>query len=127
MPTILDPTLYDRVKREADKIYKKPSAYKSGWIVKTYKSRGGRYADDNKPKNLGRWFKEEWGDIGNAEYPVYRPFKRISKATPLTAYEIDPEQAEKQIALKQQIKGEKNLPPFVPMEYPYLLNNKMFR
>lgn len=112
MPIILDQPLYDSIKKEADKIYEKPSAYKSGWIVKTYKSRGGKYGEDNKPKNLGRWFKEDWGDIGGKEYPVYRPFKRISKDTPLTAYEIDPEQAKKQIALKQDIKGEANLPPF---------------
>jgi len=28
-------------------------------IVKTYKSMGGRYADDNKPTNLKRWFEEK--------------------------------------------------------------------
>lgn len=112
MPTILDQSLYDRVRREADKIYDKPSAYKSGWIVKTYKERGGRYADDNKPKDLERWFKEKWGDIGGRKYPVYRPFKRVSAKTPLTASEIDPKHAQEQIELKQDIKGEKNLPKF---------------
>ena len=35
--------LYEEVKAEADTIYKKPSAYKSGFIVKTYKQRGGKY------------------------------------------------------------------------------------
>jgi hypothetical protein len=112
MPYILDQKLYDSVKAEADKIYKKPSAYKSGYIVKTYKSRGGRYENDNKPRNLGRWFQEEWKDIGGSNYPVYRPTKRINKSTPLTASEIDPIQAKKQIELKQKIKGNKNLPPF---------------
>ena len=73
---------------------------------------GGKYADDKKPKNLQRWFKEEWGDIGNKDYPVYRPFKRISKDTPLTKDEIDPKQAKTQIELKQEIKGKANLPPF---------------
>ena len=43
---------------------------------------------------------------------MYRPTKRISKDTPLTADEIDPIQAIKQIALKQKIKGTKNLPKF---------------
>jgi len=112
MPVILDQLLYDSIKKEADKIYEKPSAYKSGWIVKTYKQRGGTYQDDNKPRNLGRWFKEDWADIGGKDYPVFRPFKRVSKETPLTAYEIDPEQAKKQIALKQEIKGRANLPAF---------------
>lgn len=113
MPIVLDQSLYNRVKAEADEKYSKPSAYKSGWIVKTYKNRGGRYKDDDKPKNLKRWFKEGWADIGNKAYPVYRPTKRISKDTPLTATEIDPADAVKQIALKQQIKGNKNLPPFI--------------
>lgn len=113
MPLILDQELYDEVKAEANKIYDRPSAYKSGWIVKTYKDRGGKYADDNKPKPLRRWFREEWGDIGGQDYPVYRPFKRISKDTPLTASEIDPKQAVNQINLKQIYKSNKNLPKFI--------------
>jgi len=112
MPIILDQELYNKVRKEADEIYTKPSAYKSGWIVKTYKQRGGRYKDDNKPKDLERWFKEDWGDIGGKKYPVYRPFKRVSAKTPLTASEIDPKQAKEQIKLKQEIKGSANLSPF---------------
>lgn len=113
MPIIEDPKLYEVVKRKADNIYGKPSAYKSGWIVKTYKEMGGTYKDDNKPKDLKRWFKEDWGDIGGKDYPVYRPFKRVSSKTPLTAFEIDPEEAKKQIKLKQRIKGDFNLPKFL--------------
>ena len=112
MPTILDQKLYDQVKKEADEKYSKPSAYKSGWIVKTYKERGGKYADDGKPKNLARWYKEDWKDIGGEDYPVYRPTKRINKSTPLTATEIDPKQLKSQIKIKQYIKGMSNLPPF---------------
>jgi hypothetical protein len=113
MPKILNQSLYNKVKQEADVIYKKPSAYKSGWIVKTYKQRGGKYADDDKPKNLKRWYSEKWVSISDDnEYPVYRPTKKISKDTPLTTSEIDPIQAQEQIKLKQKIKGEKNLPKF---------------
>lgn len=112
MPIVVNKELYNQVKNEANKIYGKPSAYKSGWIVKTYKHRGGAYKDDNKHKTLERWFKEEWGDIGQQNYPVYRPFIRITKDTPLTVSEIDPIQAREQIKLKQVIKGEANLPPF---------------
>ena len=112
MPIVEDQQLYNAVKRDADRVYGKPSAYKSGWIVRTYKQRGGTYADDNKSKDLKRWFKEDWKDIGGQDYPVYRPTKRVSKDTPLTADEIDPIQAKKQIALKQKIKGEANLPKF---------------
>ena len=114
MPIILDQALYNRIKKEADQVYRKPSAYKSGYIIKRYKEEGGEYANDNKPKNLKRWFEEEWGDIGGKEYPVYRPTKRVSSETPLTASEIDPVQAREQIKLKQKIKGEANLPPFLP-------------
>lgn len=112
MPTPLDKTLYEKVKKEADKVYSKPSAYKSGYIVKKYKELGGKYKDDNKPKNLKRWFDEGWTDIGNREYPVYRPTKRINKMTPLTVDEINPKQLKQQIELKQKIKGKSNLPPF---------------
>ena len=56
----------------------KSSAYKSGWIVKPYKQRGGKYEADDKPKNLKRWYKEKWVDIGNKAYPMYRPTKNIS-------------------------------------------------
>jgi hypothetical protein len=112
MPIVLDKDLYNLVKMKADTIYKKPSAYKSGFIVKKYKELGGTYSNDGKPKELKRWFKEEWKDIGGKDYPVYRPTKRISSKTPLTASEIDQKQAKKQIELKQKIKGKSNLPPF---------------
>lgn len=112
MPKILDPSLYQKAKEEADKKYSKPSAYKSGFIVKRYKELGGKYADDNKTKNLKRWFQEKWEDVGNKEYPVYRPTKRVSKKTPLTVSEIDKANLKEQIELKQKIKGKKNLPKF---------------
>ena len=106
-------TLYNKVKKEADKKYDKPSAYKSGWIVKEYKERGGEYSGKKKEKEgLSRWYKEEWKDIGDKEYPVYRPTKRITKDTPLTESEISPTQLKKQIKRKQKIKGDANLPAF---------------
>jgi hypothetical protein len=46
------------------------------------------------------------------DYPVYRPTRRVSKKTPLTASELDPTDLKKQILLKQIIKGEFNLPKF---------------
>jgi hypothetical protein len=113
MPIVLNQELYDLVKKKADIIYKKPSAYKSGYISKTYKQLGGKYEDDGKPKNLKRWFSEKWKDVGNMSYPVYRPTVRINKNTPLTVKEIDPKNLQEQIILKQKIKGSKNLPPFV--------------
>jgi hypothetical protein len=113
MPIVLDKELYKQVKQKADKIYTKSSAYKSGYIVKTYKELGGRYADDNESKNLKRWYKEKWEDVGNQAYPVYRPTVRVNKNTPLTIKEIKPSNLKQQIKLKQKIKGDKNLPPFI--------------
>jgi len=112
MPTPTNIELYNKVKEYADTIYEKPSAYKSGFIVKKYKELGGTYLDDKKPKNLKRWYKEEWKDVGNKDYPVYRPTKRISKETPLLSSEISSKNLNKQIDLKQKIKGSRNLPPF---------------
>jgi hypothetical protein len=129
MPIIDNPQLYNLAKKEADKIFTKSSAYKSGFIIKSYKDMGGTYTDDNKPKNLKRWFKEEWKDIGNKDYPVYRPSKKISKTkTPLLPDEIDKKNLVEQIKLKQIIKGKKNLPPFklrggsIPSELEPFLN-----
>lgn len=109
-----NPELYEKAKIIADNLYDKPSAYKSGFIVKTYKELGGTYSGEKPNKSgIARWFKEEWKDIGDAEYPVYRPTKRITKDTPLTPEEIQPSNLRSQIALKQKIKGTENLPPFV--------------
>ena len=113
MPEVVNKKLYEKVKLQADKIYKKSSSYKSAYIIKSYKSLGGTYRDDNQPKNLSRWFKEKWKDVGNQQYPVYRPTKRINKLTPLTVNEIDKANLKKQIKIKQIIKGKKNLKPFI--------------
>jgi hypothetical protein len=112
MPIVNDKNLYEKVKKMADQIYKKSSAYKSGYIVKKYKELGGTYSDDKQPKELKRWFYEKWKDIGYKDYPVFRPTKRINKDTPLTVSEIDKKQLQQQIKLKQKIKGSKNLPSF---------------
>jgi len=112
MPTPKDPALYERVKKEADGKFDKPSAYKSGWIVKTYKDRGGTYSGAKPKKGLTNWYASKWKDVGDGDYPVYRPTKRVSKDTPLTVDEIDPKNLREQIALKQIIKGDANLPPF---------------
>ena len=73
---------------------------------------GGRYADDGNPKNLKRWFKEDWKDVAGMDYPVYRPTKKVSKNTPLIPSEIEPTSLVEQSILKQKIKGKSNLPPF---------------
>ena len=43
-PKPKNPKLYARVKAEAKRKFKVyPSAYANGWLVKTYKARGGKY------------------------------------------------------------------------------------
>lgn len=117
MPTPTNPELYKKAKDIADKTYSKPSAYKSGFIVQKYKEMGGTYKDDGKRKDLKNWFNEKWTDVGDKEYPVYRPTKRVNKDTPLTVKEIDTKNLREQIQLKQKIKGGKNLPPFKAKNY----------
>ena len=106
-----NPKLYEEVKQYADTIYSKPSAYKSGFIVKRYKELGGTYSG-NEPKKLKQWFAENWLDVGGKDYPVYRPTVRVNKSTPLTVQEISPSNLKQQIRLKQRIRGNRNLPPF---------------
>ena len=116
MPIVIDKELYDLVKQNADEIYKKPSAYKSGYIVKTYKQYGGEYEPDNKEHNLKRWYSEKWINInpllGKTGYKTYRPTVRINEKTPLTVEEIPLKRLKEQYRLKQKIKGYRNLPPF---------------
>lgn len=102
----LDIELYEAVKAEAKRKFAVwPSAYASGWLVRTYKQRGGRY-EDEKPSGGGlvKWFGEEWVDLarpirdedGNligyepcgraessqADYPKCRPIAEAMKMTP---------------------------------------------
>lgn len=118
MSIVIDnPDLYERAKVIVYKQYPKHSAYRSGQLVKKYKDMGGTYSGSKPKGGLSRWFKEKWQDINpnktETSYPVYRPTIRVNKKTPLTASEINPAQAKKQIALKQKIKGDKNLPRFI--------------
>jgi hypothetical protein len=109
-----NPELYEQVKKYIYTIYKKNSAFRSGAIQKEYKRLGGDYIDTGGERKLKTWFKEGWSDIGNKEYPVFRPTKRVNKKTPLTVDEIDTKNLKEQIKLKQIIKGKKNLPAFKP-------------
>ena len=118
MSIVIDkPDLYEKAKTIVYKQYPKHSAYRSGQLVKKYKDLGGTYSGAKPKGGLSRWFKERWEDINpnktETSYPVYRPTIRVNKNTPLTINEIDPIFAKKQIALKQKIKGNKNLPIFI--------------
>lgn len=116
MPEILNPDIYKKAKEIADQTFEKHGAYKSAFLVKKYKELGGKYKDDGKPRNLSRWLSEDWKDVNplktKTSYPVYRPTKRVSAKTPLTADEVSPESLQKNAVLKQIYGAERNLPAF---------------
>lgn len=85
--------LWEKAKKEADKHYKKHSAYKSGFIVKFYKDNGGKFKGNKKESDLKRWFDEKWtnqhGTVGyHHKNDIYRPTFRINSKTPKTWSEI---------------------------------------
>jgi len=99
-----DQELYNSSKREVDKNYDKPSAYRSMAYTRTYlKKYREKYGDDKKaykgknPEELKTWRKEKWIDVksflqnpkspiacGNAavksgEYPLCMPKNDLAK------------------------------------------------
>ena len=125
----VDIQLYNYVIKLANKKFIAPtSVYRSSWIVKEYKKRGGIYVGQSKEKQgLKRWFKEDWVDtnrpkinkhgtvIGyeqcgrkkskiNGIYPLCRPMKKISNQTPKILPEISPEKIKKANKFKQKNK-----------------------
>ena len=112
--------LYNEVKLEADKKYKRHSLYKSGWIVKTYQSRGGKYKG-KKSDGVASWMKEEWVQVEpyllqNKKIPcgvgvnpkACRPLKKINSKTPLTIGELL-KLHEREAILKAVKKKQKNM------------------
>lgn len=68
MAKVIDKALYAKVKRQADAKFLAPtSAYKSSWLVKTYKKLGGRYAASTTKSRtktgLTKWFESAWVDL----------------------------------------------------------------
>jgi hypothetical protein len=128
-----DQQLYNKVKRMADKIFESKSGiYRSSWIVKEYKKRGGKYIG-NKPKisGLKRWYKEKWVDLNRPikknnkiigyescgrqsikkgdTYPLCRPTYRINSKTPKTYKELSKKSIQKAKKEKSRVKGIKNI------------------
>tara|TARA_B100000214_G_C23889710_1_gene591194 strand:- start:336 stop:719 length:384 start_codon:yes stop_codon:yes gene_type:complete len=96
-----DKVLYEEVKKKVYRQYDKPSAYRSGALVREYtQAFKKKYGDKKEPYtgskskgNLTRWFKEDWqnqrGETGyKKKGDVYRPTKRVSKNTPATFKEL---------------------------------------
>ena len=86
-----NPTLYEKIKKS---IRMKPSAYRSGLLIKKYKQLGGTFIGP-KPRHSGlsRWFAENWkSNTGKYRYTskssVYRPTIRVTTKTPRTFSEL---------------------------------------
>jgi len=104
MDNILNPKIYEKARKIADKKYERHSAYKSMFINKTYTDLGGKYKTKKKSKmgSTDKWNKEEWIQVlpylkngekivcgmDNKKNKVCRPFKRINKDTPITLPEL---------------------------------------
>lgn len=115
--------LYEEVTIEAKERYKRfPSLYASAWIVKEYKSRGGKYYGTKEEEGITQWFKEKWVmvipfvksgrvvDCGekSKDTKACRPLKRIHKTTPITLPELLDMHSKKDI-LEMARKKNKNM------------------
>ena len=98
---VLNPDLYRKARKKADETYKKNSAYKSMFIVTTYKKLGGKYSGKKENKGVKRWNKEKWIQVVpflesgkkiacgfGSDSKGCRPSKRIDKDTPTTIQEL---------------------------------------
>lgn len=119
----LNKSLYNKVKAEAKRRFKKwPSAYASGWLVKEYKRRGGKYTGGKKSIKTGltRWYAEEWINVcklpkivpcgrpklklsnWKKQYPYCRPRKRITSKSPKTSREISKAEIKRRCSMKRK-------------------------
>lgn len=134
MPEPINKKLYEEVKAEASKKFKAPSGiYRSSWIVREYKKRGGKYkGKKSSKKGTTRWYKEKWVDLNrpirkngkivgykpcgrksankkSGKYPLCRPSKRVSKKTPKTYKELSKKSIRKAKHKKSQVKHKSNV------------------
>ncbi len=122
--------LYNRVKAEAKRKFKVwPSAYASGWLVKEYKRRGGKYSGKkSKSPALTRWFQEKWINVcklpkkvpcgrpkttlknWKKSYPYCRPSKRVSRKSPRAARELSRAEIKRRCSRKRKSPMKRVLP-----------------
>jgi len=120
---VVDKELYARVKAEVKRKVKAwPSAYASGQVVRTYKSRGGRYKGAKKKSSgLSRWFDEKWINVcklpkkvacgrpkstdmatWKKKYPYCRPSIKVTKGTPMIASSLTKQQIKSRCRRKKE-------------------------
>ena len=100
---VINKQLYELIKKQADKKYKRDGLYKSAWIVKAYTEAGGMYSGKPSPGGIRRWLdKEDWVSVipylrdkqivkcGSADGKLIacRPMVRANDKTPITLPEL---------------------------------------
>lgn len=63
MSQYLDKAIYERAKSIVDKQYKKPSAYRSASLLKTYRELGGRVKQSMSKDGLTKWLNQQWKNL----------------------------------------------------------------
>jgi hypothetical protein len=120
-PSPTNKKLYDKIKEEAKRKFKVwPSAYASGWVVKEYKSRGGKYVGKKSSSSgISRWYKEKWIDVcklpkkvscgrtklsrsWKKNYPYCRPSIRVTSSTPKLSSELTRKEIKKRCSRKRK-------------------------
>jgi hypothetical protein len=127
--------LYNYVKQLANKKFQSKSGiYRSSWIVREYKKRGGKYSGKKTSSSgLKRWYKEKWVDLNRPirnskgkiigykscgrskvkgsknKYPLCRPSKRVNKGTPRTYHSISSKSISRAKKAKSRIKSKGNI------------------
>ena len=119
MPTPTDLVLYEKVKKEIVAKYK-PSAYRSGTIVRKYKEEylkkhknNNAYTGSKETSNLKKRFSEAWknqrGEVGyKKKGDVYRPSVKVNSKTPTTFNELTQTQIKKAMEEKKRTGKVKN-------------------
>lgn len=127
----LDKNLYDMIKREANQVFKAPTGiYRSMWISREYKKRGGLYEPKKGESKVQRWLDEKWvnlndpiirnnqiigynkcgsKNIQNNLYPLCRPSLKISSDTPIIYQEISKNRLKKANQQKQKVRNRGNV------------------
>jgi hypothetical protein len=134
-PQPTNKALYNYVKQLANKKFKSKSGiYRSSWIVREYKTRGGKYSGKKTSSSgLKRWYKEKWIDLNRPirnskgkiigykscgrskvkgskdKYPLCRPLKRVNKGSPRTYRSISSHSISKAKKDKSKIKHKGNI------------------
>jgi hypothetical protein len=122
-PKFLNIDIYKKAKKIADEKHKKHSAYKSMFLIKTYKDLGGKI---NEPAKSGtkKWLKEKWVNLtpvvtgkvksvkdapkcgvkGKSQKApsVCRPTVKVDKKTPQLAQKYSKSQLKKALETKKK-------------------------